>query len=154
MKYLQILSAIIVLLSSTLAFSKTLTVLCHGMQGTRVDYFTQNLAHYTNNKFIAAPEKMEANQVLTWNMNRNIATLIFPDTKHPAAEANTTKIHLLSKGSEQITFTAILSGAPILVSLYPYEKIMVYSMHSVWPQPVATGVRAVLFYAKCNFSEN
>lgn len=52
--------------------------------------------------------------------------------------------------ANQLSFSGLLNGAPILGTYYPELNVLIYSQQAAWPGPDSKGARAVIFYATCN----
>ncbi len=150
MKIKVIYLCALLILFPLISFAEKKTVICESPQGTRVDYFTINNINLQNDTFIMGRDRvsgMKPKIVLDDN-NKNVLFIIGDaiETKSQEKQGN---MQVLAYNEDQISFTGMINGAPILATYYPKVSILIYSQQSIWPGPDYQGARAVIFYSKC-----
>lgn len=133
-----------------IAFSADKTILCGAPEGSRIDYFTFNSLNLQNETFLMGRDRvsgMRPRIILSAN-NRDVFFTI-GDAAEVKGQPKTGKMQVLAYNDEQISFTGVVNGAPILATYYPKMNILIYSQQSIWPGPNYQGARAVIFYSKC-----
>lgn len=130
--------------------NKFLIATASGIHGTGVDYFTSAPTTSTLplHRFNTRQKDGTSSKVVfAWEVGNKTATLTFYPSKSQshALQAN---LHVIYFEDGQLTAVGILHGAPVMFSVYPFDKVCVYSMQSIW-QGLLNGMRSTLFYNKC-----
>lgn len=135
--------------------AQTLMAVCADIKGPQTYYYPNspwNEKRETN-KFDDHQDGISSKYlVLRWEEGKDTAVVALVDRESKDIKTSTIvySLHRTQAGnSEQISFAGILSDAPVMFSLYPREKILLYSQQSIWSPPVAEGIRAFMFHATC-----
>jgi len=135
--------------------AKTLTALCEEPNGRQIEYFSdKKLTDVAENRFIDKETKVSGGRpTLTVDFDKQTAILVVQDSNilkeaSGAGKMRSTNLTPLLIDVDQMTFSGVVSGAPVMFTLYPKEQIGVYAQHSYW-RHIADGVRASFFYMKC-----
>lgn len=153
MKTLSFSSYIVGLFFPLLCAAADVTVLCDPPQGTRIDYFSVNGANLQNESFLMARDKISGMRPkMVLHEASHEVDFIISDAAHVELAPMTGKMNVLAYNDEQVSFTGIVKGAPVLATYYPKLSILIYSQQSTWPGPDFQGARAAIFYAKCTIS--
>lgn len=144
----------IFLLHLPLASFSDETISCDPPQGTRVDYFSRNSINLQNDTFLMSRDKISGmNPRIVLMSNHQDVLFTIGDTSEMKSQPKHGNMKVLLYNENQISFTGMVNGAPILASYYPQLHILIYSQQSIWPGPNYQGLRAVMFYAKCTSSQ-
>lgn len=133
----------------------TLTAVCTDLSGQRLDYFTENNAGAKNNTFLESKDKMTGSQItLIWDTATKKASFVLPDTILLGGQPHSTELILMYANTKQLTFVGQLNKAPIMFTIYPTEKIAIYSMNTIWPPEVGVGegIKSTMLHANCAMS--
>ncbi len=140
--------------------AQTMMATCTDIKGPQTYYYPDspwNRERETN-KFDDHQDGISSRYlVLRWEEGKNIAAVALVDreSKDISTSAVVHSLHRTQGGnSEQISFSGILNDAPVMISLYPREKILIYSQQSIWSPPVGEGIRAFMFHATCDIEVN
>jgi len=153
-KYIYLcLISFLILVTKTVSAS-TITAVCSYPKGQRVDYFTSNNAKEANFEFLENKDSITAQITFIWDDSKEEAVIVLPDTASAGSQPNTSKLSLLYKANDQVTFAGLLKGAPVMFSLYPKDKVAVYTMHATWGPVIGEGIRATMFHAKCSIDKS
>lgn len=138
------------LLSSISSFAADKTILCDEPQGTRIDYFSTNSINLKNETFIMGRDRISGlrPKLVLLSNNKDVSFTI-GDAAEVKGQVKTGSMKVLAYDEDQISFTGVINGAPILATYYPKMQVLIYSQQSIWPGPNYQGARAVIFYAKC-----
>lgn len=133
-----------------LVFSADKTFICGAPEGSRIDYFLINSINLQNQTFLMGKDRVSGMRprIILSDNNRDVFFII-GDAAEIKSQPKTGKMQVLAYNDEQISFTGIVNGAPILATFYPKMNILIYSQQSTWPGPNYQGARAVIFYSKC-----
>jgi hypothetical protein len=121
--------------------------LCDIPQGTRVDYFTQDVATIRANVFSLARDQV-INLKPKIIIHDNDVTFTNDYAEKSSSASTSEKMKIILRTSDQISFAGMFNGEPMLATLYPLTNVLMYSQQATWSQPY-DGVRAVMFYSKC-----
>ena len=102
-----------------------------------------------NNKFLLAHDRITDTSInITLHDNKKDVTFYFESkNQQPIIEPRNMKV--LYQDLQQVSFAGMFNRAPFLATYYPLFDVLIYSQQSVWPQGNFSGVRGMLFYAKC-----
>lgn len=145
----KMLMLVILLQIPIASYSKT-EIICESPNGSRVDYW-KNSDKYPNNEFLTDDDKISGIHPTITISDNNDITFSTADSGNINPISST--MTLLLKDSEQMSFSGVMDGAPVLASYYPKLKILVYSQHSDWT-PYNTGMRSTTYYSRCVENNN
>jgi hypothetical protein len=146
----SILLCLSLLLLPLSGFSADKTFLCEAPQGTRIDYFSHNNINLQNETFLMGRDRVSGMRpMIILSDNNKEVSFVIGDASQMNSTPKTGKMNVLVYDENQISFTGIVNGAPILATYYQKMGILIYSQQSIWPGPDYVGARAVIFYAKC-----
>lgn len=150
-------TALLFVTIGTMAHAKTMTAICSDFNGPQIDYFTHTISKTIRAKeFIDTPTKLsKAKLILIWKEHANKAQYILSYDPTNAKEiAEGEQLILAYDNVDQKTFVGLTNGSPVMLSIYPLDKVAIYSQQSVWSPYVGQGVRAFMFHSKCNIDLN
>lgn len=129
------------------AYATKTNIVCEEAKGQGVYYFTSNNGKAKNNTFLPHEDSTSATLVIKINPD-NTSMLIFSDAQNENKSFFTTELIPILASPEQVSLVGILNGAPILITFYPEQGIVIYSIQSNWGS-YANGARATLMYSHC-----
>lgn len=144
----KIYLSLILILFSHSALSLDKVILCDPPQGTRVDYFAFNNINLQNQTFLMSRDQVSGMRPKLI-IGKNSVTFIIGDASEVKTTSKGGNMQVLLYNGDQISFSGMVNGAPILGTFYPKMNILIYSQQSIWPGPSYKGARAVIFYSKC-----
>lgn len=155
MRYKLVFSIVCGVMLHSVACAKTLTAVCEEPNGRQINYFSdKKLADIQEKRFIDDKTKIAGSRpTLTVDFDKQTAIFVIQDSNvsketPDAGKMRSTNLTPLLIDADQMTFSGVVSGAPVMFTLYPKEQIGIYAQHSYW-QHIADGVRASFFYMKC-----
>lgn len=132
------------------SYSADKTFICEAPQGTRIDYFSHNDINLQNETFLMGRDRVSGMRPqIVLNDNNKDVFFVIGDASQMKSQPKSGKMTVLVYDEKQISFTGIVSAAPILATYYQKMGVLIYSQQSFWPGPNYEGARAVIFYAKC-----
>ena len=66
-----------------------------------------------------------------------------------AKQTDNVEIVNLAQTEDMLGFAGVVNGAPVLITIYPKEKIMLYSEQGIMALPNTTWPKAKMFWSKC-----
>jgi hypothetical protein len=141
---------ILVFSYSISANASIINIVCKNLKGSGVYYFTYSGNNkFENNKFLPHSDAFTgATLYINMNTLSKIYTLSFLNPKSSGDTPSRSALVPLILNSLQYSFVGMLSGAPILVTFYPEQNILIYSLQTTW-DPYAKGAKATLMYSNC-----
>jgi hypothetical protein len=130
----------IILFYAVSANAQTMRADCQDLKGTRVDYaqkeFKKNVDGVTNSR----PQ-------ITYDFQSQKGYFISTD-----AAKTTDSIELIKVASTDhyISFMSILNGAPVLMTIYPKDKVLIYNEQAVMKINGQVWPKAKMFWAECD----
>lgn len=135
-------------------FALDQSISCDPPQGMRVDYFVENKINLDNQKFIVGRDQISGMKPrIILHENGKDVSLTLGDTTEAKTEPKPSHMQVIMERPDQISFTGMVSGAPVMATYYPKMNVLIYSQQSVWPGDDYQGARAVIFYSKCQVDQ-
>lgn len=135
----------VVLLNHSPAFAQaTLRANCEDLKGIRVDYSNEKFEQSTDGMTGSKPQ-------ILYDFNTKKATYISTDA---SKTTDNVEIVLVSETDRRLSFVGVINGAPVMLSIYPKDKILFYSEQASMVLPNMAWPKAKLFWAKCEIQTN
>lgn len=129
-----------------------MTAVCSQIKGSRTEYFLENPSGRKNHVFLDSSDAITNSYLkLFWESGSKEGLITIDDSPSIASKTHAAKAIIAFSDGQQLTFVSILNDAPIMVTLYPQNKVATYSMQSNWGM-LASGVKANLFHAVCEIN--
>lgn len=145
--FISLAFALLSISTSTHAYAAQYT--CSTIKETQLRYDNQSNPNQGQYASFFGMSDVSAQGVFTINTDnaKNTALLTFTDSNKNKTN-QPIPLNLVSQSKQEISFSGLLGQNPILLTLYPQNKLGVYSLHSMDGKSQAQ-LRVNIRYARC-----